>query len=503
MKGARRWCSRASFTLGAVAVVSVMAASPSSGKHLPTERGTDTYAAADAYVRAAMAATGTPGLAYAIVDSRGILHHRSWGRDGRGDPVTASTPFLWGSVSKPVTATVIMTLVEAGRLDLDAPIRRYMPDFRLADEAASGRITARHLLTHASGIPNGVDVTDRFGPVPDPYRAAVEELAAVVPRTEPGRAHEYTSANYLVLGALVEAITGRRYEEVLDSVVLSRLDMAGAILTPAAARERLPPGHRYLAGRPVAMTTPYDATGPSYGYLGGNVVDLARFAIAQLRGGEFRGERVVSSDLVEAMHTGAVPVAEHTSYGLGWRDTRRGDVRMVWHGGAAPGYQAMIILLPDHDRAVIMLQNVYGAFHDAQLAAMGSGVARILVGEEPTTPTRGGAYPFLLAVLGFVAASSLAALSWSLRRLVRPYASPRGRRRIVRDAFLWTLGGAGTALVAVVLFPTVFGVRLGGVILFAPDLGWLLAAIGVLAGLIVPIRLMGAYRQLTVERALR
>ena len=166
----------------------------------------------DHYVRERKAATRTPGLAYAVVSPDGVVHQRTWGHDGHGAQVTTSTPFLWGSVSKPVTATAVMTLVDAGNLDLDAPVRRYLPWFRLADDVAAEGITMRHLLTHTSGIPGGTGVTDRFEEVDDPYRRGVADLAGVAPRAAPGQRHAYTSANYLVLGAIVQAVTGQCFD---------------------------------------------------------------------------------------------------------------------------------------------------------------------------------------------------------------------------------------------------------------------------------------------------
>jgi CubicO group peptidase (beta-lactamase class C family) len=430
----------------------------------------------DDYVRERMAATRTPGLAFAVVGPDGAVHQRAWGRDGHGGPVTASTPFLWGSVSKPVTATAVMTLVEARQLDLDAPVRRYLPWFGLAGEDAADHVTVRHLLTHTSGIPGGTGVTDRFEQVDDPYRRGVTELAGVAPRAAPGQRHAYTSANYLVLGAVVEAVTGARFGEYLRGAVLKPCGMTGTITTPAQARATLPPGHRYVVGKPVAMPSPYDPTGPAYGYLGGTIDDLAAFAAAHLARGLGLVGRVLSDGSVAAMHIGTAQNTARTAYGLGWRDTYRDGVQMVWHGGGVAGYQAMLVLLPEHDRAMVMVQNAYGYFQDAALAAAGLGAARLIAGLRPDPVRRTFAYPLALGAVSAATALSLAALSvpaavCATYRLLRPPRQPAGGRAA---AAKWD--------------PPLFGVRLRDVPLYAPDIGWPLAATAALAASLLPSR---------------
>lgn len=106
------------------------------------------YAEIDEYLRDRMDTTSTPGMAYAVVSSDSIERMETWGHDGNGDSVTASTPFLWGSIAKLVTATAVMTLVEEGSVSLDEPVRTYLPSFSLADDEVADQITVRR----ASGV---------------------------------------------------------------------------------------------------------------------------------------------------------------------------------------------------------------------------------------------------------------------------------------------------------------------------------------------------------------
>src|SRR4051794_7347391 len=162
---------------------------------------------------------GVPGGAVAIVRDGRVSTSTGFGvADSTGRPVTATTPFVIGSVSKPITATAVLQLVDAGRVDLDAPVRRYLPEFGLADPAASATITMRELLDQTSGIPTSAGERPLTGPVTD-LEQQVRALATVSPSRRPGTAYAYSNANYLVLGLVIERVSGEPYARYVDEHV--------------------------------------------------------------------------------------------------------------------------------------------------------------------------------------------------------------------------------------------------------------------------------------------
>ncbi|WP_411573872.1 serine hydrolase [Streptomyces fradiae] len=231
-------------------------------------------------------------------------------------------------------------------------------------------------------------------------------LDDVRPLGPPGTTYAYTSANYLVLAALVESVTGRPFADHLRDSVLRPAGMDGAIADRASARARnLPPGHQLLWGVPSAIADGVDDDGAAYGYAGGDLNDLTAFASLQLRSGKTAGGgMVLTPESVRLMRQpGRLhPSGAATGYGLGWRvgglepplDTA------VWHTGATPGYSAVIFLLPDQDLALVLQQNLHGLLHDG--AVMQAASARPASSPEapptgpppprPTTP-RSGALP--------------------------------------------------------------------------------------------------------------
>ena len=155
---------------------------------------------------------GYPGGAFAIVRDGQVTLAQGVGRaDGSGRQVTAETPFVIGSLSKAITATAVMQLVEAGAVELDRPVTTYLPDFRVAD-GRQDRITVRHLLNQTSGIPSAAGVTPLSADVTS-LAAQVAALRNVSLASDPGASFAYSNANYNVLGLLVAEVSGGSFEE--------------------------------------------------------------------------------------------------------------------------------------------------------------------------------------------------------------------------------------------------------------------------------------------------
>jgi CubicO group peptidase (beta-lactamase class C family) len=446
----------------------------------------------DGYLREHREQHRIPGLAYAVVTPDRIVQQGAWGVDGAGAAVTAYTPFLIGSVSKPFTATAVMRLAEAGRLGLDDPVRRHLPWFRLADASAAERITVRHLLNHTSGLPRWASRTDRFDNSPDGLARSVRDLATVRPESTPGAVHQYSDANYMVLGALVETVTGQAFGTALHQQVLDPLDMTRCAATAdEAQRIGLSAGHRYWFGRPRRFDAGYDTSGVPYGYLAASLDDLTRFVSANLDG----GRRLLSTASIAAMHTGRTDAGSAGRYGLGWRESRLDGVgaRIVWHAGATPGYFAHVVVAPESGLGVVVLANSYSYAMDGTLADMAFTVARMAHGAGPGAPA--AADPVLTASsygLVALAAILLIAVAWSARRLVRPSGRtlPR-RRRIVAAAWV---AGCATLAGGVLAVPAAMGGDLGLALLWAPDIGWTIVAVLVLTGILMLLRVGTALR---------
>lgn len=410
----------------------------------------------------------------------------------RLEGVEADTPFLIGSVSKSMTATLVMHLVEEGDLALDDEVTEHLPDFELAGEAGRD-ITVRQLLDHTSGISTaaGLETGDVVDDDPDALQRLVRTLRDSEPVSEPGDEHHYSSANYLVLGAMVEEVTDLAFGAALERDVLQPLRMDDSIATTEEAEETdLGAGHRFVFGRPVAYGAGYSASGVPYGYVASTLADLTTYARFQL-GADVPGARdVVSKEGLAEMHEAQVETSgPGRAYGLGWsvRDVEGIDDTVVEHTGTTPGYFAHVLLVPERGIAVVLLADAASEAKAPAVAGVGADLVRVATGGEAIGAS---ADPLLSAapwVVLVIALAGLLVLALQASRLAR-----RGRGRIVVRLVVTASCLAVAALAW--LAPGLLGVDWRTVLMWAPDLGWSLVAVVVLWSLAGVISLLRSTR---------
>ena len=170
-----------------------------------------------------------------------------WEARPHGKAPTPQTPFFIGSLTKSFTAVAVMQLVEAGKIELDAPVRRYLPWFRVADDAASARMSVRHLLnqTRLPMLP-GMTVLANFDDSPDAAERQARSLSTLRLTRTPGSAFEYSNLNYNLLGLTIESVSGEAYADYIQKHIFTPLDMSHSDTSYATAKQNgLAVGHRY------------------------------------------------------------------------------------------------------------------------------------------------------------------------------------------------------------------------------------------------------------------
>ncbi|WP_207841893.1 serine hydrolase domain-containing protein [Williamsia soli] len=434
-------------TLG---VVALTAACPSAAA--PSPVAPDTNADLAAYLSAVAVDQNIPGMAAAVVTPDATRFEWLNGDDGNGAPIRPDTPFLIGSVAKSMTAALIVQRVNRGELALSEPISNHLP--WLADASP----TVEQLLTHTSGYStaDGLAVAERFDNTDGAVRHAAEDLEHSGTR---GR-YEYSDANYLILGALIEELDGRPFGEALRSDLVEPLGMHHTATTSEAAAN-LSAGHRYWWGTPRSHSSGFDDSGTPYGYVASTLDDMVRYARAQNGG----APDVLSPDALRQLHDPRVDAGDD-EYGYGWRITPSDLGPLVHHTGATPGYFAHVMLGPE-GQAVVILANAYSEAKAPALASIAENLLLILDGRSPTAA---GADPLLTALPSLV--STLAALG-----LVIAIAS---WWRPARRGLRWTMAAAAIVIIgALWLLPSLFGINLRVMRIWMPD-----AAIMLIASLI-------------------
>ncbi|MGH3730506.1 MAG: serine hydrolase domain-containing protein, partial [Micromonosporaceae bacterium] len=217
-------------------------------------------------------------------------------------PMRRDTIFDMASISKLFTATVAMQLVEKGRIDLDAPVARYIPEF-----GANGKsgVTLRHVLTHASGLPPGLNL--------NPYPTIEERLAAIYAvglRAEPGTRYIYSDLSLIVVGKVLERVTGHSLSELVRQGISEPLGLRDTMHNPPESlRPRIAPTEWQEGGRGLVWGEVHDRTswllGGTAGHAGvfSTAHDLAVFGQTILNGGRYGGVRILRPSSVAAMLT--------------------------------------------------------------------------------------------------------------------------------------------------------------------------------------------------------
>ncbi|MBK9121906.1 MAG: serine hydrolase [Chloroflexi bacterium] len=430
----------------------------------------------DAYVRSRMQAANIPGLALGVVRGDEIVYLQGYGIAGAdGRPVTGQTPFILGSTTKSFTALAVMQLVEAGRIDLDTPVTAYLPWFRTKDASASAQITVRNLLHQDSGLPEleGRQGLGRNDQSDTALEDGVRELSGVTLRHPAGQHYEYSNLNYNILGLIVQTVSGMSYEEYIDSAIFAPLQMSHSAASPThPVAAGLATGYRYWLFWPVAFDAPYPRHMTPSGFLMSSAEDMAHYLIAQLNGGVYGDEQVLTRQGIETLHTPGARIGAESSYGMGWVVEGQPGSTRLWHNGDVSNFHSNLLLLPEQHLGIVVLVNIGGFLNSSAINIPIEGIAEILVGSGLTARTNPPvsviSQTVMLAVL-LVPALWVAGSYASVRRWQRNGdLPPRGPRRFWQFYLPLTIDVL-LAVFAWFVVPAQFDASMETVALFAPD----------------------------------
>ena len=444
-------------------------------------------------------AAGIPGGAVVTTTTDGDVQARGVGTTGDGDPVTARTAFVIGSTTKSFTSLAVMQQVDAGEVDLDAPVTQYVPELRLASGEPVDEITVRHLLQHTSGLDAAAGGPILRSAVDGTALDAVAELRDSRLTSSPGETWSYANINYVLAGLVVERASGMSYADYVQQRILDPLRMTD---THVLAHPDVAPGHRYWFGFTVASGPVQRSGVVAAGYAASSARDLGRYLTMYLRDGlAADGTRVVSAEGVRTLiepgpkaHLGPWADGGVARYAMGWMVGGPWAEQAVFHPGNAPDSSAMVALFPGRDLAAAVL---VPASHEVPVPGNPSLTDRIsratlhaVLGEP--VPAATSSWWSFYAIFNLVAGALVCFGVWRLVRSVgvllrRPVNGGPVRR------WLRPLPAVATA-VLLVLMPSALGYGWGTAWTWAPDLAVVIGVLLALAVLTAVLRLVGALR---------
>lgn len=461
-----------------------------------------------------------PGMALAVVRDGQVVYAKGYGRaDDSGRPFTPRTPLVLASVSKSFAALATMQLVEAGKIDLDAPVTTYLPWFTMADAEHSAKIRVRDLIYQTSGISTFSGREFRFEADASGLEDEVRRLKEVPLAGEPGVGEfRYSNTNYEILGLIVQTVAGQPYTDYMKENIYTPLGMAHSysLATLAEARaDGMAEGYTVWLGGRRTTGEYFPASRIPSGGLISSAEDLAGYALMHLNGGDYAGQRLLSADGVATLHRpGVLFDYPQEGYAMGWfagwlwgASTPDGDTlrvpRTIEHDGWGKGVRTHILMVPSAKLAVVALMNSddYARASGYNFAALGT--ARLLLGVQPgdmvlsedalTQYMR----PLALGISGLL----LLGVIWSVFNIRRwgrdPHSRPSGLWWILRAVVLPLAIDAAILYFALVVLPAINESPLLTSLRFTPELAALLIPILALA------LLWGVVRTVLYSRVLR
>ncbi|MEU3947510.1 serine hydrolase domain-containing protein [Streptomyces sp. NPDC029526] len=412
--------------LGLVAATAAVPASAAASAS-PAVRSAATLdpASIDRFVRDYVRQTRLPGAVVAVTRGDRVVHTAGYGHTASGRAMTERTRLPVASLSKSMTALAVLKLVEAGKVGLDQPVHRLLPEFTMADPRFR-EITVRQLLTQTSGMADSA-YPDLARPQPHTLQQAVAAMRGARLATAPGTRHRYHNPNYFVAARLVEVVGGRPFADFLSAELFAPLGMTHttSVDTTAEMPDRAR-GHVRAYGTTIVRPHPRWFTAGGHGVVT-TADDLARWLIAQNnRGVSADGHRIADPRSVRLAQT-PPKVPGDTDYAMGWARYRHDDgTDEIRHNGQLLTHNATATLLPDTRTGIAVVTNT-GLISGDDAAQISLGLVDLARGKNPEV-----AKPFSMTADWVLAALTLLAAGLGVRGVLR---SGRWARRAVRRAW--------------------------------------------------------------------
>jgi CubicO group peptidase (beta-lactamase class C family) len=345
-----------------------------------------------------------PGLSLAIVKDNQVIYTRGFGSRNLKEnlPATPDTLYGIGSCTKSFTALAIMQLVESGRLNVNDPVNKYLPQFKLKGKNDK-QITIHHLLTHSSGIPNlgtaeilikrMTNLGESFIPLSSSedfflhINGAQEEVVA-----EPGERFFYSNEGYTLLGMIVEKVSGMSYIDYVQEYILKPLKMNRSTFIKEKFEKDADTMVPYIFEakegeiKAISYTHPFCPFIYAAGGLLSSVAELTHYLIANMNAGIYENVRIIDTKLLSEMHKPHIKMGwlfhgGEAKYGYGWIITENFlGQRVIEHGGSTGLSSAELAFMPDQKIGVAIASNIGGSEF---LSLIAFGIMALLIGKDP------------------------------------------------------------------------------------------------------------------------
>lgn len=288
-----------------------------------------------------------PMIAATIIKNDEIIYSKTLTKDEENRSINPHEPMFIGSLSKSLTALGVMQLVEQNRIQLDEPINKYIPYFKVKDPAITENITVRHLLVQKTGLSR----TDSI-PSSD-YRLTIKErvqqLTAMEANSSPGKAFQYLNDHYNILGLLIEEVTGQSYAEYMKENIFVPLGMNHTTANVERLKKMQLVGHTNIFGFTKKINQPVIRYDMPSGYIVSTLADMTTYLNFLLT----PDEKILSPELIAEMRK----TQENSTYAMGWHVEQKDNLQVISHSGAVEGFSSHIEFIPETNSGYVYLIN--------------------------------------------------------------------------------------------------------------------------------------------------
>jgi len=433
------------------------------------------FSEVDAYIDETMRRLPIKGLTLAIVKGDQILYLQGYGTaNAHGDPATPQTPWPMGSVTKSFTALAIRQLAVAGKVNLDAPLQVYLPEFRLADQHVAAIITIRELLDHTSGISKQEGEAPYLNSPTTTFAEDLARLAGYHPIYPPGEHYEYSNWNYVLLGQVVSRASGQPYAEYVQENVFAPLEMSHSTFADFHSLPHTATGNLIAFGLPVPYDEKHVPAMVGAGYLTSTSEDVAHYLSLLLGQGQYHSKSLL-------------PAGGQGSYGPMWNWIPGSPTPDTVYGlsGGLNSISTTCLLYPQQEVGVVLLLNTRLDVLSSEVSSydIALGIGNIIIHFPYHIPSSGAFYtPWAIADVSI--ALFIAIIIWQAPRL-KGWRNRYQSARFSTKVLAW-LGIVLNLLVCVgiLYFPTLVNTRWNSLLFFRPDFGIPLITIATLLGAI-------------------
>ena len=278
-----------------------------------------------------------------------------------GLPVDADTLFQFGSTGKTFTATAIMRLVDRGDVDLDAPVRNYVPELKLKDEDVAEKVTVLHLLNHTAGWSG--DLIENTGDGDDALAKYVARMAELDQESALGAVESYNNASLALAGFIIEKVTNKTFERAMKELIFEPLGLNMFFFPTEIMTRRFAVGHHQEPDGTIKVSRPWAmprSANPAGG-ISSNSADLLAWATFHLGDGRAAdGTQILSEELLKKMQQPTAEMAGSAigdAVGISWLLRNVDGVRLVSHGGDTLGQHSDFVMVPEREFAISTLTN--------------------------------------------------------------------------------------------------------------------------------------------------